>query len=144
MKIVSFFASFLDRLNLRESLIHPDKKIAGKWQLYEYYTESNNQLFHFNRSQIKQDGKRMVIEFTEEGEFTVHANLELPVLNEEDDLKWNRQRNFISIYRSGFPDSSTEFQFAFQKDNFKLLNKNTAGEIQFFGFFSRPSVSDKK
>lgn len=136
------FISLLNRwFNLSDIFYDPDKKLIGSWQLFEFYTEPEDNLLHFTQRRLKEENLFMEIEFTENGHFHFHSNMPLPGLIHTPDLEWSRSRNFITVRNSGNPENGIEFQFAFQKNHLRLLNKDVAGRIIFFGFFTKPKES---
>ncbi|HKJ78374.1 MAG TPA: hypothetical protein VKA10_02520 [Prolixibacteraceae bacterium] len=141
----SFFSFLSNQLNLGETFYHPDKRIPGNWILYEYYTEPGNKLIHVNKASLETENRFMRIEFSAEGNFYAETNINAPsFLSGSTNLKWTRKRNYILLYEAGFPDEKIELQFAFQKKALRLLNKDTTGRIQFFGFFNKPEALKKK
>jgi hypothetical protein len=50
---------------------------------------------------------------------------------------WKRSKNYLTLSDSRNPGHTLEFQFAFEKENLKLLKKDSGGKIEIFGFFRK-------
>lgn len=123
-------------------LISPEKKIMGSWKLFEYYTEPDKELIHFAEQELRANDRFMEIHFMPEGECTINGNFELPELPQrKKSFEWEKRRNYISFSNPESNEPEVIFQFAVEKNILKLLKKNKAGKIQFFGFFKKPIPS---
>lgn len=134
MKKKFIFTSVLSWLKSTEMFIRPSKQVPGKWQLMEYYTETENELRNITENQLKADGEFWNIEFTPEKNYSKNSNLPLPLISGLKNGNWNVSKNYITLNSSG---ESVEFQFAIEKEILRILKKDNLGKIIFFGFFKR-------
>ena len=116
-----------------------DHSLPGSWKLVEYYTEPGDELLNFKEEQIVSDNLHWEITFSEEGEFTLKSNLNISVLEGLESGNWSKSRNFVTLLHPDDFRKNTEFQFAFDKGNLKLLKKDGFGKIIVFAFFKRLS-----
>lgn len=134
MKKKFIFTSVLSWLKSTEMFVRPSKQVPGKWQLMEYYTETENELRNITENQLKADGEFWNIEFTPEKNYSKNSNLPLPLISGLKNGNWNVSKNYITLNSSG---ESVEFQFAIEKQILRILKKDNLGKIIFFGFFKR-------
>lgn len=137
MRFKTFFSLIRNLLSKTELFGRPSKLLPGKWVLYEYYFDKEKELVHFTEEQLNTQKQFFVLELSDKEEFTLETNLLLPVISKIKPGKWSRYRNYITLIDSVDFRDNTEFQFAFEKGNLKLLAKNRLGKIEFFGFFRR-------
>ncbi|WP_297091065.1 hypothetical protein [uncultured Draconibacterium sp.] len=109
--------------------------LPGKWELYEYYVDVDNELLHFELEYLKANNILFVISFLENREFIVAGNPPVKLFQPFSEGKWSVARNYISCIHPKDFRNNIEFQFAFEKGNLKLLKKDAMGKIEFFGFF---------
>ena len=62
MKKKFIFTSVLSWLKSTEMFVRPSKQVPGKWQLMEYYTETENELRNITENQLKAEGEFWNIE----------------------------------------------------------------------------------
>lgn len=134
MKKKFIFTSVLNWLKSTEMFVRQSKLVPGKWQLIEYYTETENELRNITENQLKADGEFWNIEFTPEKNYSKNSNLPLPLISGLKNGNWNVSKNYITLNSSG---ESVEFQFAIEKEILRILKKDNLGKIIFFGFFKR-------
>lgn len=134
MKKKFIFTSILNWLKSTEMFVRQSKLVPGKWQLTEYYTETENELRNITENQLKADGEFWNIEFTPEKNYSKNSNLPLPLISGLKNGNWNVSKNYITLNSSG---ESVEFQFAIEKEILRILKKDNLGKIIFFGFFKR-------
>ncbi len=79
----------------------------------------------------------MRIELNENGKFVRESNLPISVIQNIEAGEWSVSKNFVTLIHPTNFRNNVEFQFAFEKGNLKLLNKDKLGKIVFFGFFER-------
>lgn len=113
------------------------KKIPGKWELYEYYLDTDEQLLHVPESDLSARKETLFIEFSPDGQFSFTADLPVSLFQKDKKGSWSVNRNFITLVDSSDFRDNIEFQFAFEKENLKLLKKDKFGKIEFFGFFKQ-------
>lgn len=130
-------------------LISPDvfgsaaKKIPGKWELYEYYRDTDEQLLHVQEADLNTRKEALLIEFSPDEEFSIQPKLSVALFQEDRKGSWSVHRNFITLIDASDFRNNTEFQFAFEKEDLKLLKKDKAGKIEFFGFFKQQGAAAK-
>jgi hypothetical protein len=135
-----YFIAIQNRLLKTELFMRPSKLLPGKWKLYEYYYDKDKELVHFVEEQLIEQKQFFVLELLDKNVFKLDINLALPVISKIKPGNWSRYRNFITLIDSSDFRGNTEFQFAFEKGNLKLLKKNRMGKIEFFGFFKREII----
>lgn len=143
MTAKSFLSKFYLWLSSPEVFGSVTKKIPGKWHLYEYYMDSENDLLHVKESDLKSMNESLFIAFSEDRKFELSARLPVPFLGAINEGSWDVQRNFITLIDANEFRNNIEFQFAFEKGNLKLLKKDKAGKIEFFGFL-KPEKQNTK
>lgn len=114
------------------------KKIRGTWQLFEYFVDKEEQLVHLQCDELKAKNESMQIEFGEK-DFVQKSSVPINFIENLTNGKWEMNRNYLQLIDEKEFRNSVKYQFAFEKDNLKLLKKNVQGEIEFFGFFKRLS-----
>lgn len=119
----------------------PVQKIPGKWHLYEYYRDWNEELQHVREQALQSRAESMILTFSADEKFCLAACLPIPFLAYENEGTWRVRRNFIHLQDSRDSGERIEFQFAFEKDTLKLLKKDESGRIEFFGFFRQADLS---
>jgi hypothetical protein len=137
MKTITAFHQLISWLKTTELFFNPDTFLPGKWFLYEYYTEPGKELIHIQENQMIEKKLSWALEFTADKKFDYRANLPLPFLPGVKKGTWKRSKNFLTLVDPQNPDQSLEFQFAFEKENLKLLKKDSGGKIEIFGFFRK-------
>jgi len=138
MKLQTFFSPVVQWLKSSEMFARPSKQLPGRWQLFEYYTEKSGELMNVKEIQLKQRNIFWEIEFSENGEFSQQTNSPAGFLENTGASKWNLSKNFITFLHPGDFRKNEEVQFAVEKNTLKLLKKDVAGKIEFFGFFRKP------
>lgn len=131
------FESLIRWLSSTEMFARPAKQLPGKWRLFEFYTEPEGQLKNMKEEVMKKAGYLCEITFEGQGRFHHKMNLPVRLFNTAGHGTWYTSRNFVVLSPSENLDMTEEFQYAFEKDNLKLLKKSTDGRIEFFGFFRR-------
>ena len=135
MAEINFFSKFLQWLQSTEMFARPSKQLPGKWQLFEYFVETNGELKNLKQQQLSELNLSWNIEFTADNQFVHTGNLNLNLIQSIENGKWRLQKNFLELATN---DSKTvRFQFAIEKEQLKLLRKDKTGQIEFFGFFQR-------
>jgi len=140
MKSTSLFSKFTSWLASPEVFGSITKKIPGDWQLFEYYYDLKEDLIHFEEKDLKTNNESLQISFTAEEAFSVNDDFALSIFKNLKTGKWSVHRNFITLVDAADFRNNIEFQFAFEKENLKLLKKDKMGKIEFFGFFKNPSL----
>ena len=135
MGIKSVCTKFAAWLQTTELFARPSKQLPGKWYLFEYFYENNNDLLHLEENQLKTENIFFNLEFSENNEFILNSNLEVPLIGGLQNGTWSRTKNYITIIHPNDFRNNVLFQFAINKGILKLLNKNHRGKIEFFGFF---------
>lgn len=115
----------------------PSRQIPGRWKLFEYYTEPENELLHVTEEQLTNENLGWEIEFDSEGKVLQKINLPVQFLNKEVSYNWSITKNYITLLHPADFRQNEEFQFAIDKGILKLLKKNSTGKIELFGFFRR-------
>ena len=62
----SVFSRFIKWLGTTEMFARPSKQLPGKWQLFEYYFDSEKDLNHITEPQLKKLNESWEIEFKKE------------------------------------------------------------------------------
>ena len=135
MKVTSVFARISNWLASPEVFGRITKRIPGEWVLYEYYFDEKEKLIHQTEDELKMNGESLQIQFHVEESFRTTSKLALPVFDHLKEGNWSVRRNYITLVDPTDFRNNLEFQFAFEKENLKLLKKNKMGKIEFFGFF---------
>jgi|GEM_PF-699526 len=144
MARASLFIRFANWLKSPEVFGSITKKIPGSWQLYEYYVDLKEDLIHLRETDLKNNNELLQIEFGEDEQFSLNEQLPLPVFKQLQEGQWSVHRNFITLVDPKNFRNNIEFQFAFQKNDLKLLKKDRTGKIEFFGFFRLPQSEKAK
>ena len=137
MEKKSIFSTLFDWLRSTEMFARPSKKIPGKWQLYEYYTEPDKKLVNIKEKQLIKENLFFEIGFYDKGKYAQKTNLSIPIISHIENGTWSISKNYITLIHPEDFRKNIEFQFAFENGNLKLLNRDTLGKIEFFGFFRR-------
>jgi len=137
MKKIISFTPVLNWLKSTEMFARPSRQIPGKWQLVEYYVETENELRNITENQLKADSEFWNIEFTPEKNYSLNCNLPVSIISEIKNGNWNISKNYITLSPTGETIESVEFQFAIEKEMLRILKKDNSGRIGFFGFFKR-------
>jgi len=137
MKITTSFHHLISWLKTTELFFNPDNFLPGKWVLYEYYSEPGKELIHIQEKQLLEEKQSWTIEFMTNKKFICMTNLPVHFISGMKSGNWQRSKNYLSMSDSLNPAQSIEFQFAVEKENLKLLKKDTRGKIEVFGFFRR-------
>lgn len=135
MKVKTIFLSFVNWLKSPEVFGSISKKIPGKWLLFEYYIDSDDQLLNFKDKDLKEKNWSLQLEFRNDGTFVENGELRVILFQDAKQNKWSVSKNFITLIHPENFRNNIEFQFAFEKGNLKLLKKDSFGKIKFFGFF---------
>ncbi len=112
----------------------PGLILPGRWIMYEYYCEQDDELLHLTEVELLREKLYWEIEFEHSGIFRQKSNIAVKFLEHETDLYWDISRNFLDIKSKG---QRERFQFALVKDHIRLLQKERNGRIVFFGFFKK-------
>jgi hypothetical protein len=136
MTAKSFFLKIGVWLQSTELFERPRKKLPGKWQLFEYFVDEKAELLHFEEKDLKASKQFFDLEFLEQN-YSRQSNIPIPLIENSKSGKWSTAKNFVTLLDEENFRESTEFQFAFEKGNLKLLKKNAFGKIEFFGFFRK-------
>lgn len=132
------FISILNWLRSTEMFARPSKQLPGKWQLFEYYVETEGDLRNVTKAQLKEVNGLWNIEFAEDYNYLHQCNLPVPLLSGITNGSWTISKNYIALTSNdGKEESVVEFQFAIEKEQLKFLKKDEKGRIEFFGFFNR-------
>ncbi|WP_346862876.1 hypothetical protein [uncultured Draconibacterium sp.] len=131
-----FFLKIGGWLQATEMFERPRKKFPGKWQLFEYFVDEKEELLHFEEKDLKARNQFFEIEFLEQN-YSRQSNIPVSLIESSKSGKWSTAKNFVTLLDEENFRESTEFQFAFEKGNLKLLKKNAFGKIEFFGFFRK-------
>ncbi|QGY46325.1 hypothetical protein GM418_22470 [Maribellus comscasis] len=131
------FSGLIKWLGSTEMFARPSKKLPGKWLLFEFYHEPENELIHISKDQLKAENFFWEIEFDGNENYSHNTNLDVPLISKIVDGTWSRTRNFITLVHPNNFRDNVEFQFAIERENLKLLKKDALGRIEFFGFFQR-------
>jgi hypothetical protein len=137
MKTKTAFHNLISWLKTTELFFNPDKFLPGRWLLYEYYSEPGNELIHVQEKQLLEEKQSWTIEFTTDKKFDWKTNLPVLFISGIKAGNWKRSKNFLTLSDSLKPAHTVEFQFAFEKENLKLLKKDSGGKIEIFGFFRK-------
>jgi hypothetical protein len=137
MKTTAAFHNLISWLKTTELFFNPDKFLPGKWVLYEYYSEPGKELIHIQEKQLLEEKQSWTIEFTSDKKFDWKTNLPVNFIFGAKTGNWKRSKNFLTLRDSLKPVHTVEFQFAFEKENLKLLKKDSQGKIEIFGFFRK-------
>lgn len=128
-------SAIMNWLGTTEMFARPSKQLPGKWQLFEYYVDTDEKLLNFNEELLKNNKMVMTIEFNENGKFVRESNLPISIIQNIEAGEWSIYKNFISLIHPKNFRNNVEFQFACEKGKLKLLKKDKLGKIEFFGFF---------
>jgi len=140
----SIFSRFATWLASPEVFGSISKKIPGNWTLYEYYVDLEEDLIHLREADLKSNNELLHIQFEEDKQFSLNEQLPLPVFKKLKLGQWSVHRNFITLIDPSDFRNNLEFQFAFQRNDLKLLKKDKTGKIEFFGFFRLPQTEKVK
>lgn len=135
MEKKSVFFRFIQWLGTTEMFARPSKQLPGKWQLFEYYFDSEKELNHITELQLKALNESWEIEFTSEENYVHQSKLPIAFISGIENGAWSISRNFITLIHPENFRNNIEFQFAIEKGILKLLKKDAMGKIEFFGFF---------
>ena len=136
MEKKSVFVTFFSWLKTTEMFARPSKLLPGKWQLFEYYMDTDSELCHIEEDQLKTADEKWLLEFSEE--MVAHqSNLSVPLIVGIENGTWSLAKNFITFIHPKDFRKNIEFQFAIEKNILKLLRKDGFGKIEFFGFFRK-------
>lgn len=135
MRINSASISFWAWSGVSRFFERTNKKLPGRWHLFEYYTENNGELLHNELADLKAQGHNAEIIFDGAEGFMVLSNFSVPVFSMFEKGNWKVSKNYILF--SGSDDSAVpiKVQFAIEKGVLRLLKKDKSGRIGFFGFF---------
>ena len=137
MKLKSFFLSITELLNA--ALLSPEKKLAGEWRLFEYYTERDGELIHVKEGELPGIERFIKLEIGDGGRLRWTGNINVPDFDfDAEKLTWERKRNFLTVSEKYSSGKKVNFQYSTENEILKLLNKAETGQINFFGFFKRP------
>lgn len=134
------FISILNWLRSTEMFARPSIQVPGSWQLVEYYIDMEDELINVTEARLKAEKELWNIHFSNKNNnYTHECNLSVSLLLNIKNGTWKISKNFITLNSSEKSGSIVEFQFAIEKEQLKLLKKDTIGRIEFFGFFNRLS-----
>ncbi len=137
MEKKTVFSTLMNWLRSTEMFARPSKLLPGKWQLFEYYMDSEDELLNFKAEVLKANSQSLQIEIEETNQFLFRVNLPVPIFQNIEKGEWSISKNFVSFIDSTDFRNTIELQFAFEKGNLKLLKKDGFGKIEFFGFFRK-------
>jgi hypothetical protein len=136
MEKKSVFSAFFSWLKSTEMFARPSKQLPGKWQLFEYYIDSDNELLHIDETQLIASNEKWLMEFAED-RVNHQSSLSVPLSAGIENGTWSLSKNFITFLHPVDFRKNLEFQFAIEKNRLKLLRKDGFGKIEFFGFFKK-------
>ncbi len=137
MKVKTAFSAFLNWIKSSEMFARPSKQLPGKWELFEYFVDKDDDLLNVKESQLKEMREGWTIEFAEEEKFIHEGKLSVDLISGIENGVWSISRNFVTIIHPTNFRNNVEFQFAIERNRLKLLKKDAFGKIQFFGFFKK-------
>ena len=137
MKRTSVFAALIQWITSAGLSFRPSRQIPGKWKLYEYYTEKDNELINLKEEQIVKCRQYWELYFETNGQLEQKTNLPVVFLSKAKRVKWHTSRNYIKLMDADERDQKVDFQYAVAGENLKLLKKDEKGRIEFFGFFRK-------
>jgi len=137
MKVKTAFSKFSGWLMETEMFARPSKQLPGKWQLFEYYVDKEEDLLNLKEEELKQKKENWTIEFGDNAKFYQDGSLNVKLISGIENGDWSISRNFVTIMNYSDFRKNVTFQFAIQKKQLKLLKKDAFGKIQFFGFFRK-------
>lgn len=140
MAAKSFFQKCKNWLQSTEMFERPQKKLPGRWQLFEYYVDAGEELLHFEEGELKLNKDVMTLGIHDEGQYTNVSTLSIKAIQSLQGGEWSISKNYITFLDPDNFRNHVEFQFAFEKGNLKLLRKDAFGKIEFFGFFKALDV----
>jgi hypothetical protein len=117
--------------------LKPKLIIPGKWLLYEYYSEPEDELLHYQANYLKENNLYWEIVLEHGGLFKQKSNLPIRFLNDCEICRWKISGNYLKIKDTQELNFNEEFQIAILKDSVRLLKKDISGRIIFFGFFRK-------
>ncbi len=135
MEKKTFFYTIIQWLSTTEMFARPSKQLPGKWQLFEYYFDSEEELNHITEPQLKAMNESWMIEFTDEENYFQKSKLQLSLVSNIENGNWSISKNYVTLIHPDNFRNNIEFQFAVDKGILKLLKKDALGKIEFFGFF---------
>ena len=124
-------------LKAGEMFARPSKMLPGKWQLLEYYYDSEADLVNIKETELQLSKNTMLIEFNADNVLTINENLKIEIFRNFKKGKWLRKRNFVTLTNNEKQEKYLTFQFDAGSEQLKLLKKDAKGRIDFFGFFRR-------
>jgi len=128
-------STFINWLVTTEMFARPSKRLPGKWQLFEFYVDVEEELQNYKEKSLTENKMSLNLEFKEDGKFSRESNLPVAVIQNIEAGEWSVAKNFVTLIDPDNFRNNVEFQFAFEKDTLKLLKKDELGKIEFFGFF---------
>ena len=137
MSVKTAFSKFSGWLMSTEMFARPSKQLSGKWQLFEYYLDQGEDLLNFKEEDLKKKKENWTIEFVDSGKFLQQGNLTVSLISGIENGDWSISKNFVTVLNPSDFRKNVEFQFAIQKNQLKLLRKDSFGKIEFFGFFRK-------
>lgn len=137
MKVKTAFTRIFDWLMSTEMFARPSKQLPGKWELFEYYVDVEEDLLNFKEEELLRKKEKWMIEFADREKFLQQGNLSVGLISAIENGVWSISRNFVTIINPTDFRKNVEFQFAIQKKQLKLLKKDDFGKIEFFGFFRK-------
>ena len=135
MELKSVFITIFQWLKTTEMFARPSKQLPGKWQLFEYYFDSEKELNHITEQELNAVNERWIIEFKEEENYIQESKLPVSLISNIENGSWSISKNYITLIHPENFRNNIEFQFAIDKGILKLLKKDAFGKIEFFGFF---------
>ncbi|MBN2636396.1 MAG: hypothetical protein JXR61_09000 [Prolixibacteraceae bacterium] len=137
MKVKAALSKFSGWLMTTEMFARPSKQLPGKWELFEYYVDVEEDLLNCKEEDLKIKKENWTIEFADREKFIQQGNLSVGLISGIENGIWSISRNFVTIINPTDFRKNVEFQFAIQKKNLRLLKKDDFGKIEFFGFFRK-------
>lgn len=139
MKIKNLWSMFIVWLKSPEMFGRATDIIQGKWVLFEYYMDIEENLINVKENELIALNQLLEIEFFPAGRVEHNCKVPVPLLQNLGVKKWKITKSKLSVFDPIESDKFLSFRFAFEKGNLKLLKKDAKGKIEFFGFFRRNS-----
>lgn len=131
------YKKLINWLKSGEVFARPSKQLPGKWQLFEFYFETETELVNLKETDLKAQKISMILDLVNDKSFLIVGKLNIQVFNDFEKGTWHHERNFLTLAGNQKSGSTLKFQFDANRQQLKLLKKDGKGKIVFFGFFSR-------
>ena len=120
MELKSVFITIFQWLKTTEMFARPSKQLPGKWQLFEYYFDSEKELNHITEQDLNAVNERWIIEFKEEENYIQESKLPVSLISNIENGSWSISKNYITLIHPENFRNNIEFQFAIDKGILKL------------------------